>query len=131
MFELKVKGDIASAHQLRGYEGRCKDLHGHTWKIEVTLVSQTLDQIGMVADFKVMRKLLKDILDPIDHVYLNDLPFFKEVNPTTENIAKYVYQNFSKACLPVIQQAGQTGAPLKLKQVEVWESEAASSIYYE
>lgn len=120
MFELKVKGDIASAHRLRGYEGRCKDLHGHTWKIEVTLISATLDAIGMVADFKVMKALLKEILDPIDHVCLNDLPFFQEVNPTTENIAKYVFQKFSVAC-----------APLKVKQVEVWESELASSIYYE
>jgi 6-pyruvoyltetrahydropterin/6-carboxytetrahydropterin synthase len=120
MFELKVKGDIASAHQLRGYEGRCKDLHGHTWKIEVTLQSEKLDAIGMVADFKVMKKLLKEVLDPIDHVYLNDLPYFKNVNPTTENIAQYVYRNFAKAC-----------APLKVKQVEVWESESASSIYYE
>ncbi len=130
MFELKVRGDIASAHQLRGYEGRCKDLHGHTWKIEVTLVSATLDKIGMVADFKVMKKLLKEVLDPIDHVYLNDLPYFKAVNPTTENIAKYVYENFSKACLPSSGQKEQ-GAPLKLKQVEVWESDSASSVYYE
>ena len=120
MFELKVKGDIASAHQLRGYEGRCKDLHGHTWKIEVTLQSEKLDAIGMVADFKVMKKLLKEILDPIDHVFLNDLPYFKEANPTTENIAKYIYIHFGRAC-----------KPLKLKQVEVWESESASSIYYE
>ena len=120
MFELKVKGDIASAHQLRGYEGRCKDLHGHTWKIEVTVVSDKLDAIGMVADFKVMKKLLKDVLEPIDHVYLNDLPFFKEANPTTENIAKYIYQEFAKAI-----------RPLKLKQVEVWESDSASTIYYE
>jgi len=120
MFELKVKGDIASAHQLRGYEGRCKDLHGHTWKIEVTLQSDKLDAIGMIADFKVMKKLLKEVLDPIDHVYLNDLPYFKDVNPTTENLAQYIYREFSKAV-----------RPLKLKQVEVWESESASSIYYE
>lgn len=120
MFELKVKGDIASAHQLRGYEGRCKDLHGHTWKIEVTMSSDKLDAIGMVSDFKIMKKLLKDVLDPIDHVLLNDLPYFKAVNPTTENIAKYVFEHFSDAC-----------APLKLKHVEVWESDSASVIYYE
>jgi 6-pyruvoyltetrahydropterin/6-carboxytetrahydropterin synthase len=120
MFELKVKGDIASAHQLRGYEGRCKDLHGHTWKIEVTILSDKLDDIGMVADFKVIKKLLKEVLDPLDHVYLNDLPYFKTANPTTENLARYIYQEFSK-----------TIRPLKLKQVEVWESDSASSIYYE
>jgi 6-pyruvoyltetrahydropterin/6-carboxytetrahydropterin synthase len=120
MFELKVKGDIASAHHLRGYEGRCKDLHGHTWKIEVTLQSAKLDVIGMVADFKVMKQMLKDVLEPIDHVYLNDLPYFKDINPTTENIAQYIYRAFAKVC-----------SPIKVKQVEVWESEMASSVYYE
>ena len=126
MFELKVKGDIASAHQLRGYEGRCKDLHGHTWKIEVTVMSEKLDDIGMVADFKVMKKFLKEILEPIDHVYLNDLPYFKEANPTTENIAKYIYHEFKKS-LQIVETTGR----LSLRQVEVWESESASSIYYE
>ena len=120
MFELSVKGDIASAHYLRGYEGKCKDLHGHTWKIEVIIASDQLDPIGMVADFAVLKKQLKEFLIAIDHVCLNDLPYFKEVNPTTENIAKFIYENFSK-----------TIAPLAIKNVRVWESETSSVTYYE
>ena len=120
MYELTIKGDIASAHFLRGYEGKCKNLHGHTWKVEVNIAGDQLDNIGMVADFAVLKKQLKEFLTVIDHVCLNDLPYFKEINPTTENIAKYIYTNFSK-----------TIEPLKLKSVEVWESDLASVTYYE
>lgn len=120
MFELSIKGDIASAHFLRGYQGKCKDLHGHTWKIEVVIVNNQLNEIGMVADFAVLKKQLKEFLMAIDHVCLNDLPFFQEVNPTTENIAKYIYTHFCK----VID-------PLRIKTVRVWESDSASIVYYE
>jgi len=120
MFELSVVGDIASAHFLPGYDGPCKDLHGHTWKIEVSLVSDTLDDIGMVIDFRVVKRKLKELLEPIDHVCLNDLDYFKENSPTTENIAKYVYDNFGKEV-----------TPLKLNKVRVWESDTSSVTYYE
>jgi len=120
MFEIAVKGHIASAHFLRGYEGKCKDLHGHTWKIEVVIASDQLDAIGMVADFALLKKQLKEFLTVIDHVCLNDLEYFKEANPTTENIAKYIYIHFDK----VID-------PLTIKTVQVWESDTSSVTYYE
>lgn len=120
MFELCIKGDIASAHYLRGYEGKCKNLHGHTWKIEIYLQSHQLDAIGMVADFAILKKQLKEFLMSVDHVCLNDLPFFKDVNPTTENLAKYIYQNF-----------GRVIAPLKLSKIQVWESDLCSVTYWE
>ena len=118
MFELVIKGDIASAHFLRGYEGKCKNLHGHTWKVEVYIQSSTLDKIGMVADFAILKKDLREFLMTIDHMCLNDLEYFKKVNPTTENIAKYIYENFSK-----------TVAPLKLSKVTVWESDLCAVTY--
>jgi len=120
VFKLTVAGDMASAHFLPGYDGPCKDLHGHTWKIEVTVQSETLDGIGMVADFKVMKSKLKEFLKPLDHVCLNDLDYFKENNPTTENIAKYIYQHFAK-----------TVKPLTLSKVRVWESDSSSVTYFE
>ncbi len=119
MFELSIKGDFAAAHRLYGYEGNCKDLHGHTWKVEVVLRSDHLDSIGMVMDFKVAKMKLKEVLAGIDHVYLNDLPAFQDHNPTTENLAKYIYEEFSKAC-----------HPLQLKRVQVWESQSASVTYF-
>jgi 6-pyruvoyltetrahydropterin/6-carboxytetrahydropterin synthase len=120
MFELSIQGDMASAHFLRGYQGKCKDLHGHTWKIEVVIASDRLDAIGMVADFAILKKQFKDFLTAIDHVCLNDLPYFQAVNPTTENIAKYIYTQFGKVI-----------APLNIKTVQVWESDTAGIKYYE
>ena len=120
MFELTIKGDFASAHLLRGYQGNCKNLHGHTWKVELTISSDTLDSVGLVVDFKVLKQQLKDFLMTIDHVYLNDLPYFKNVNPSTENIAQYIFREFSKIC-----------HPLKVKRVRVWESETSDVTYYE
>lgn len=120
MFELSIKGNIAAAHFLRGYEGKCKDLHGHTWQVEVVIAGDTLDSVGMVADFAVLKKKMKEFLSSLDHVCLNDLPYFKEHNPTTEHIAQYIYRHFGKAV-----------APLKIKRVQVWESPAAGVVYYE
>lgn len=120
MFELTVRDHIASAHQLHGYDGPCKDLHGHTWHIEVTVIGEHLDNIGLLTDFKVLKKKLKDVIGPMDHVCLNDLEIFKKINPSTENLARHIYREFSKQC-----------NPLKLKHVQVWESETASVIYHE
>ncbi|MBI3617563.1 MAG: 6-carboxytetrahydropterin synthase QueD [Candidatus Omnitrophica bacterium] len=120
MFELSVKSHIASAHSLTGYQGRCKNLHGHTWHIEAVIAGDDLDSIGMVADFALIKKQLNEFLMPLDHVCLNDLEYFKRNNPTTENIARYVYQNFAKVI-----------APLQIKRVQVWESETSSVVYFE
>lgn len=120
MFELSITSDISSAHFLRNYEGPCKHLHGHTWKIEVTIQSDKLNNIGLVVDFKDMKQKLKEVLMPLDHVCLNDLPYFKEVNPSTENIAVYIYREFKKTC-----------GSFSLKCVRVWESETSSVTYSE
>ena len=120
MFEICIKDHIASAHFLPGYDGMCKNLHGHTWKIEVFIVGEKLDNVGLLADFAVLKKKLKEFLSHIDHVCLNDLPYFKKNNPSTENIAKYIYEHFSREI-----------HPLKLSKVQVWESDLASVIYYE
>ncbi len=120
MFELTIKGDLASAHFLPGYQGNCRDLHGHTWKVELTIIGDKLDPVGMLVDFKVIKQQFRDFLSTVDHVCLNDLPYFKKVNPSTENIARYIYQEFGKVC-----------KPLKIKRVRVWESDTSDITYYE
>ena len=120
MFVLSIRGDIAAAHFIKGHEGKCRNLHGHTWKIEVEVINERLNGLGMVADFAVLKKQLREVLDPVDHTCLNELPFFKEENPTTENIAKYVYVHFKEIV-----------KPLDVKQVRVWESDTSSVTYYE
>ncbi|MBF0385562.1 MAG: 6-carboxytetrahydropterin synthase QueD [Candidatus Omnitrophica bacterium] len=120
MFELTIIENISTAHFLREYEGKCKNLHGHIWKIKATVSGNKLDKIGMVADFALLKDKLHGILEGIDHVCLNDLEFFKRHNPTSENLAKYVYDNYKKII-----------APLKLKEVQVFESDTAGVTYYE
>ena len=120
MFEVTVRDHLASAHQLHGYDGPCKDMHGHTWKVEIVVSGNNLDNVGLLTDFKVLKGVLKETLAPLDHVVLNDLPVFKDLNPSTENIARHIYGLMKPKCLP-----------LRLKQVQVWESDTASVIYYE
>ena len=118
MYELSVKGDFCAAHFLRGYEGKCKTLHGHTWKVEATIENDKLDAVGMVADFALIKKNLKEFLEVLDHVHLNEFSYFKDINPTTENLAQYIFDEFPKKY-----------GPFKLKKVTVWESDNASITY--
>jgi 6-pyruvoyltetrahydropterin/6-carboxytetrahydropterin synthase len=118
MYSLKVQGAFSSAHNLRGYKGKCEDLHGHNWLVEIAIKSVQLDDIGMVLDFKYLKKKLNVILEQMDHKYLNQLPFFKKINPTSENIAKYIYEQL-KPSIPL------------LGSVTVWENSTSSANYEE
>ncbi len=134
MYSLKVQGTFSSAHNLRGYKGKCEDLHGHNWIVEIVVKSAQLDNIGMVLDFKYLKKKLSACLEPMDHKYLNKLVYFKRinpvrsgaprrgtsngVNPTSENIAKYIYKKL-KAQIPL------------LSCVTVWENSTSSATYEE
>jgi len=96
MYELTILSDFAAAHNLRGYEGECENLHGHNWKVEVMVTSKELNKIGLAVDFRVLKKMLEGILEKLDHKYLNEiLPFDKE-NPSSENIARYIFNQFKK-----------------------------------
>lgn len=120
MFEVKVNDHIAASHQLLGYDGPCAHLHGHTWKVEVVVAGDHLNPMGMLVDFKVLKMKLQEVLQPLDHRHLNDVPAFKDIHPTTENLARHIYRAFKEICRPFV-----------LKQVQVWESETASVVYYE
>jgi 6-pyruvoyltetrahydropterin/6-carboxytetrahydropterin synthase len=118
MYSLKVEGTFSSAHNLRGYKGKCEDLHGHNWRVVICIKSKDLDSIGMVLDFKYLKKELNAELEKMDHKYLNKLSYFKKVNPTSENIAKYIFNKLI------------TRIPL-LKSVTVWENSTSSATYEE
>ena len=123
MYSLKVQGTFSSAHNLRGYKGKCEDLHGHNWLVEIVIKSEKLDTIGMVLDFKYLKKKLNACLEQLDHKYLNRIPYFsaaggKKVNPTSENIAKYIYKKL-KPQIPL------------LNCVTVWENSTSSANYEE
>ncbi len=118
MYKLKVESDFSSAHNLRGYRGKCEELHGHNWKVELAVSSSRLDKLGMVLDFKFLKGRLNSVLDKLDHKYLNEIPYFKRVNPTSENIAKYIYDALKKDIRGILS-------------VTVWESDKARATYEE
>lgn len=122
MFEVSVVMSFSSAHNLRGYRGKCEALHGHNWKVEATIASLRLDKLGMVVDFTAIKESLKKVLSALDHAYLNDVAPFDRVNPTSENIARFVYQGLKKD----FRRPG-----LKVARVKVWETETSVAVYFE
>jgi 6-pyruvoyltetrahydropterin/6-carboxytetrahydropterin synthase len=109
MYRLRIETEFDAAHNLKGYLGKCANLHGHTWKVVVFVVGNKLDSIGMVVDFGILKNNLKEVTEGLDHTYLNDK---SEVgNPTSENIAKYIFEQMKN--LP---------KGVRLERVRVWES---------
>lgn len=125
MFEIHVEGGFAAGHALRGYQGKCENQHGHNYKVLVALSGETLDEIGLLIDFKDLRGALDAVMDRLDHQNLNDLEAFKEMNPSAENMARYIYQEL-KALLKE-----QCKRPVFLNEVRVWETDRNSVSYYE
>ncbi len=120
MYELKVITDFAAAHQLRNFGGECEKLHGHNWRIEVVLSGDRLNEAGLLIDFKDVKTVTNSIVEELDHSYLNDLPQFKDQNPSSENIAAYLFQQLSSEL---------NGSHLKVTKVTAWESDSACASY--
>jgi 6-pyruvoyltetrahydropterin/6-carboxytetrahydropterin synthase len=122
MYEILIKSDFSGAHNLRGYRGKCEELHGHNWKVEARFEKASLDRIGIAADFKILKLKLKNILRGLDHAYLNKLAAFKKQNPSAENIAKYIFERLKSSV---------TQKSLIIKSVSIWESDNSCATYYE
>lgn len=116
MYTVTVRTEFNSAHRLRDYRGKCENLHGHNWTVEATFGSKKLDKKGMVVDFTVLKKELNKFLEKLDHKFLNELKPFNKINPTSENIAKYIYDGMGK---------------FRPKRVTVWETPTSSATYEE
>ncbi len=122
MYEILIKSDFSGAHNLKGYKGKCEELHGHNWKVDARFEKRDLDKIGIASDFKILKGKLKTILNKLDHAYLNKLGAFKIKNPSAENIAKYIYTALRRS----VKEKG-----LFVKSVSVWESDTSCATYYE
>lgn len=122
MYELSVRSEFSAAHSLRGYEGKCESLHGHNWLVELVISSPTLNKIGIASDFKKLKKIINSITDKLDHSHLNTLSFFKTTNPTSENIARYIYAKVKPHLKKEL---------VSIKSVAVWENERSKAVYYE
>lgn len=92
MFEIVIKTGFSASHKLVGYKGNCSNLHGHNFGVEICVEGKTLDKIGMVFDFRKIKKIADKIISKLDHKYLNEIEPFSRVNPTSENIAKYIFE---------------------------------------
>ena len=96
MFEISVKSRFSAAHHLKGYAGTCASLHGHNWEVEVFLRGETLNGIGLLMDFRQVKQALRDVLAELDHSDLNTIGEFRDKNPSSENLARYVYRRLSE-----------------------------------
>ena len=120
MYELKTITQFGAAHQLRNYIGKCENLHGHNWKIEVYIKGKDLDDNGLLVDFKVVKDKTKEIIEELDHKFLNDLEYFQKENPSSENIARYIYESLEKVI---------NDDRIRVSGVTAWESDNACATY--
>lgn len=122
MYELTIEGSFASAHQLRGYKGKCENLHGHNWRVELTVKGTELNDIGLLVDFHDLKDTLKEVLERLDHKNINDVKPFNRENPSSENIARFIAletEILLDARAPEVQVASVT----------VWESATSRCRY--
>lgn len=122
---VRVNTDFAAAHVLRGYDGACERIHGHTWKVEVEVVAHELDALGMGIDTHELSAALATIVGELDHRMLNDVPPFDEVNPTAENVASLIYGRLAR----VLQAS--CGERVRMRAVTVRENDRSSVTYAE
>ncbi len=122
MYELTVKASFSAAHSLRDYEGPCSNVHGHNWIVEVVVRGAELAPNGMLVDFSDIKEAASQALSRLDHANLNDVPPFDSLNPTSENLARWIYE-----------QVGQkvNTEKVKVTRVNVREAETSCAGYFE
>jgi 6-pyruvoyltetrahydropterin/6-carboxytetrahydropterin synthase len=122
MYEVSVDETFAAAHNLRGYKGKCENLHGHNYKVRVTLAGKEVDSVGLLYDFVHLKQVIQGVIRSLDHKYLNELPPFDAVNPSAENIAKYIYDQTAKQLHEAPNGAG-------VSSITVWETDVTAATY--
>jgi 6-pyruvoyltetrahydropterin/6-carboxytetrahydropterin synthase len=122
MYKLSVEQHFDAAHALRGYKGKCENLHGHRFQVKVKVTSNKLDDIGLAFDFSELKRMLKEVLSRFDHTNLNETPPFDKINPSSENIARTVYE---------AMKIELKDAPVELAAVKVYESPESAAEYRE
>jgi 6-pyruvoyltetrahydropterin/6-carboxytetrahydropterin synthase len=124
MFELRVEHSFPAGHALRGYNGKCANIHGHNYRVQVAVVGERLNEIGLLMDFGELKKALRAICEELDHQFLNELPAFTQINASAENIALYIHGRMRES---LAEQMSASGA--RLVEVSVQETDTAWAIY--
>ncbi len=122
MYEVSVDETFAAAHNLRGYKGKCENLHGHNYKVRVTLAGKEVDSVGLLYDFVHLKQVIQSVIRSLDHKYLNELSPFDVLNPSAENIARYIYDQTAKQLHQASNGAG-------VSSITVWESDVTAATY--
>ena len=121
MFEVSVEQTFAAGHALRNYKGKCENVHGHNFKVQVVIEGERLDETGLLVDFLDVKSSMRAVIDRLDHVFLNDISPFDVKNPSAENIAEYFFTEISANL--------KAAVPIRLREVKVWETDIQSATY--
>jgi len=113
IFEISIEMVFSASHIIIGHPGKCARLHGHNWTVEVSVLTPELNDIGLGIDFQDIKSKVTQLIDQLDHYHLNDLPYFKNKNPSAEEVCRFIYQSLEK----------EFEAPIKLSQVSLWETD--------
>ena len=123
MFQVSVEESFSAGHALRGYKGKCENPHGYNYKVRVTLAGPALDSVGLLYDFVHLKQIIHQVIHAVDHKFLNDLPPFDVINPSAENIAKYLYDEAAK-------QMRQQPNGARIASITVWETDQTAATYW-
>lgn len=123
MFEVAVEQTFAAGHALRNYKGKCENVHGHNFRVQVVIEGERLDETGLLVDFIDVKDAMQSIIVRLDHVFLNDIAPFDVKNPSAENIAEYFYQELARGL--------KSSVPVRVREVKVWETDIQSATYRE
>jgi 6-pyruvoyltetrahydropterin/6-carboxytetrahydropterin synthase len=121
MFEVTIEETFAAGHALRNYRGKCENVHGHNYRCQVSIQGAKLDEIGLLVDFVELKRVVHGVLDRMDHQWLNEFPPFDVLNPSAENMAKYIYDEVASGL--------QSKAGIRVESVRLWETDTASATY--
>lgn len=121
MYEVTVEETFAAGHALRGYKGKCENVHGHNYRVQVTVEGAELDATGLLVDFVELKRVMRDVIARLDHQFINDLEPFTVINPSAENMARYFYEHIANNLKPE--------TPLRISQVKLWETDTSSATY--
>ncbi|HTS29579.1 MAG TPA: 6-carboxytetrahydropterin synthase QueD [Bryobacteraceae bacterium] len=121
MFEVTIEETFAAGHALRNYRGKCENVHGHNYRCQVTVEGTELDSVGLLVDFVELKKVVHSVLDRMDHQWLNEFPPFDVLNPSAENMAKYIYDEVCEGL--------KTRQGVRVGAIRLWETDTACAVY--
>jgi 6-pyruvoyltetrahydropterin/6-carboxytetrahydropterin synthase len=122
MFQVSVEETFSSGHALRGYKGKCENVHGHNYRVQITLEGPQLDNIGLLVDFTHLKQVIREIIKRLDHQFINDLEPFTTINPSAENLAKYFYDE-------VLNKVKDLPPGARVTDAVIWETDTAFARY--